>query len=140
MFYLVIMINSTYMSIRYIQIAGNRRHHRMFHICFVFPYTGIIEIAHKWKLTSQLYDKHDDFNFSIVNCPHLCSNIPISSACGILQLIQYARSCTTYNHFFIRDSLLTNKLMSKRFIIPSRLQAAFRKLYGTCSYNDLDCQ
>jgi hypothetical protein len=28
------------------------------------------------KITTQLYDKRDDFNFSIVNFPYLCSNIP----------------------------------------------------------------
>ena len=28
------------------------------------------------KLTTKLYDKRDDFDFSIVNFPHLSSNIP----------------------------------------------------------------
>jgi hypothetical protein len=35
------------------------------------------------KITTQLYDKRDDFNFSIVNFPYLCSNIPASPAYGI---------------------------------------------------------
>jgi hypothetical protein len=38
--------------------------------------------------------------------------------------------------FLVRGSLLTNKLMSQGFQL-SRLQAAFRKLYG--HYNDLIC-
>jgi hypothetical protein len=28
------------------------------------------------KLTTQFYDKRDDFNFAIVNFPYTCSNIP----------------------------------------------------------------
>jgi hypothetical protein len=52
----------------------------------------------------------------------------------ILQLIQYARACSTYDQFLIRGSLLTNKLMSKGFL-KSCLQAAYRKFYGR--YNDV---
>jgi hypothetical protein len=32
------------------------------------------------KLTTQLYDKRDDFSFTIVNFPYTCSNIPLSPA------------------------------------------------------------
>jgi hypothetical protein len=35
------------------------------------------------KMTTQLYDKRDDFNFSIVNFPYMCSNIPASPAYGV---------------------------------------------------------
>jgi superfamily II helicase len=35
------------------------------------------------RLTTQLYDKLDDFNFAIVNFPYTCSNIPLSSAYGV---------------------------------------------------------
>jgi hypothetical protein len=54
------------------------------------------------KLTTQLYDKQDYFNFAIVNFPYISSNIPLSSAYGVYisQLIRYARACSTYNHFF----------------------------------------
>jgi hypothetical protein len=34
------------------------------------------------KLTTQLYDKRDDFNFAIVNFPYTCSNIPLLPAYG----------------------------------------------------------
>jgi hypothetical protein len=30
------------------------------------------------KITTQHYDKRDDFNFSIINFPYVCSNIPAS--------------------------------------------------------------
>jgi hypothetical protein len=44
------------------------------------------------KIMTQLYDKRDDFNISIVNFPHICSNIPASPAYGVYisQLIRYA--------------------------------------------------
>ena len=90
------------------------------------------------KITSQLYDKLDDFNFSIVNFPYLCSNIPASPAYGVYisQLIRYAWACSTYDQFFVRGSLLTIKLMSQGFQL-SHLQAALGKLCG--HYNDVIC-
>jgi hypothetical protein len=46
------------------------------------------------KIMTQLYDKRDDFNFSIVNFPYLCSNIPASPEYGVYlsQLIRYTRA------------------------------------------------
>jgi hypothetical protein len=82
------------------------------------------------------YDKRDDFNFSIVNFPYLCSNTPASPAYGVYisQLLRYARACSAYDQFLLRGNLLTKKLMSQGFQM-SHLQAAFRKVYGR--YNDL---
>jgi hypothetical protein len=70
------------------------------------------------------------------NFPYLCSNIPASPEYGvnISQLIRYARACSAYDQFLLRDNLLTKKLMSQGFQM-SRLQAAFRKFYDR--YNDL---
>jgi hypothetical protein len=91
------------------------------------------------KITTQLHDKRDDFHFSIVNFSYLCSNIPISPADGVYisQLLMYARACSTYDQFLIRDSQLTNNLISKGFL-KTRLQAAFRK-YDS-HYSALFCQ
>jgi hypothetical protein len=88
------------------------------------------------KLTTQLYDKRDDFNFVIVNFPDTCSNIPLSPAYGVYisQLIRYARACSTYDQFSSRGTLLTDKLIIQGFL-QSRLISAFRKFYGR--YNDL---
>ena len=38
------------------------------------------------KLITRLYDKRDDFNFSIVNFPFLSSNIPSAPAYGVLRI------------------------------------------------------
>ena len=99
----------------------------------------LLKLDTNGKITTQLYDKRDDFNFSIVNFPYLCKNIPASPAYGVYisQLIRYARACSTYK-FPVRGNLLTDTgtLMSQGFQL-SRLQAAVRKCYGR--YNDLIC-
>jgi hypothetical protein len=96
----------------------------------------LLKLDTNGKLTTQLYDKQDDFNFSIVNFPYLCSNVPSSPAYGVYisQLIRYTRACSAYDQILVRGSLRTNKLMSQEFQM-SRLQAAFRKFYDR--YNDL---
>lgn len=56
------------------------------------------------------YEKNDNFDFSIVNFPSLCSSIPLSPAYGIYvsQLTRYAGEHFTYEQFLIRGKLLTN--------------------------------
>jgi hypothetical protein len=91
------------------------------------------------KLMTRLYGKKkDDFNFSIINFPYLCNNIPFSLTYGVYisQLNRYSRACSTYDQFLIRCNQLTRKLMSQGFL-QSRLRAAFRKFYT--HYNDLVC-
>ena len=62
-----------------------------------------LEIDNSGKLSTKLYDKRDDFNFSIVNFPFLCGNIPASPAYGVFvsQLIRYARACSLYHDFIL---------------------------------------
>jgi hypothetical protein len=68
--------------------------------------------------------------------PSSTSLIPASPAYGVYisQLMRYSKACSAYDHFLLRDNLLTKKLMSQWFQMY-RLQAAFRKFYGRC--NDL---
>jgi hypothetical protein len=96
----------------------------------------LLKLDTNGKLTTQLYDKRDDFYFSTVNLPCLFSNIPASSAYGVYvsQLICYAKACSAYDQFLLRGNLLTKKLMSQGLQM-ARLQAPFRKFYGR--YNDL---
>ena len=83
------------------------------------------------KLCTRLYDKRDDFNFTIVNFPFLESNIPASPAYGVYvsQLIRYARACSTYTDFLSRALLLTSKLLKQGYLQP-RLMATCKKFYG----------
>ena len=54
-------------------------------------YLDHLEFDEDGKLFKRLYDKHDDFDFHIVNFPYLSSNIPESPAYGVFvsQLIRY---------------------------------------------------
>ena len=60
------------------------------HLADYFDLTFIIDSG--GKLSTRLYDKHDDFDFHIVNFPFLSSNIPSSPSYGVYisQLIRYA--------------------------------------------------
>jgi hypothetical protein len=35
------------------------------------------------QFSTKIYDKRDDFNFKIINCPNMCSNMPASPADGV---------------------------------------------------------
>ena len=63
--------------------------------CFLFSsYLDCYLYIGSGDLITRLYDKRDDFNFSIVNFPFLCSSIPSAPAYGVYvsQLIRYARA------------------------------------------------
>ena len=98
----------------------------------------LLNIDSNGRLSTLLYDKRDDFDFTIVSFPFLCSNIPLSPVYGvnISQLIRYARACFAYEDFSKRGILLTKKLMLQGYN-ESRLKSSFRKFYGR--YNDLVC-
>ena len=83
------------------------------------------------NLQVKLYDKRDDFNFSIVNFPFLCGNIPQSPAYGVYisQLIRYARASSLYSDFLFRSQQLTSKILKQGYT-RNKLIAAFKKFYG----------
>ena len=80
------------------------------------------------KLATRLYDKRDDFNFSIVNFPFPSSNIPSAPAYGVYvsQLIRYARACSNYQDFMERGKVLT----TKPGVSKTKLVATLKKFYG----------
>ena len=82
-------------------------------------------------LHTKLYDKRDDFNFTIVNFPFLDSNIPASPAYGVYvsQLIRFARACKSYEDFLARALLMTSKLLNQGYL-RTRLIATYKKFYG----------
>ena len=67
------------------------------------------------KLSTRLYDKHDDFDFHMVNFPFLSSNIPSGPSYGVYisQLIRYARCCSHYDDFIYRHNCLVDRLLSQ---------------------------
>ena len=82
-------------------------------------------------MKTSLYDKRDDFNFSITNFPFLSSNIPSSPAYGVFisQLIRYARASRKYSDFVLRARRLSDKLLSQGYVCD-RLTSSLRKFYG----------
>ena len=54
---------------------------------------------------TRLYDKRDDFNFTIVNVPFLSSNIPSTPAYGV-NVSQLVRYCFKYQDFTEEGSCL----------------------------------
>ena len=90
-----------------------------------------LEFDQDQHLTTKIYDKRDDFDFSIVNFPFLCSNIPESPAYGVFisQLIRYSRAYSGYLDFLLRKKLLTSKLLHRGYR-SYKLRNTFGKFYG----------
>ena len=42
-----------------------------------------LEFNNIGQFSTKIYDKRDDFNFKIINCPNMCSNMPASPADGV---------------------------------------------------------
>jgi hypothetical protein len=69
------------------------------------------------QISTNIYDKRDDFNFKIINFPNMCSNIPASPADGVYisQLIRYARAISNYSDFLKRHLHLRNRLLNQGY-------------------------
>ena len=93
----------------------------------------LLSIGRDGQLHTSIYDKRDDFNFHITNFPFLSSNIPTYGV-FILQLIRYARACSSYGCFILRASRLSNKLLEQGYV-KERFKSSLRKFYGR--YGDL---
>jgi hypothetical protein len=83
------------------------------------------------SVKNEPYDKRDDFNFSIVNFPFTCSNIPAALAYGVYisQMIRYSRACGSYQDVLDRGLLLTRKLLNQGFLLV-KLKSSLREFYG----------
>ena len=83
------------------------------------------------KTRTEHYDKIDDLNFSIVNFPFVCSNIPAAPAYGVYisQLIGYSRACGSYQDFLDRGLLLTRKLLNQGFLLV-KFKSSLQKFSG----------
>ena len=76
----------------------------------IFTYLDLhLEIDSEGQLRTKLYDTRDDFNFTIVIIPFICSNIPTAPAYGVYisQLTRYSRYCCSYQNLLDRGLLLT---------------------------------
>ena len=115
------------------RLTCDQRHDRQQH-GFLPGFTFVDRID--GQLHTSIYDKRDDFNFRITNCPFLSSNIPVSPAYVVFisKLIRYTRACSSYGWFILRAMRLSNKLL-EQWYVKKRLQSSLRKFYGR--YGDL---
>ncbi|KAK3107922.1 hypothetical protein FSP39_025240 [Pinctada imbricata] len=96
-------------------------------------------------INTSLYDKRDDFNFSITNFPFLSSNTPSSPAYGVFisQLIRYARASTNVAKNNANSSVLLNKRgdLQQQVVAPTakhpmQKHKAERDAQGTRNVNE----
>ena len=82
------------------------------------------------RISSSIYDKREDFNFSIVNYPFLDGDVPHSTSYGVYisQLIRFARACTLLEDFNSRNLLITDKLLKQGYRFH-KLRKTFSKFY-----------
>ena len=66
-------------------------------------------------VSSKIYDKRGDFDFTIVNFPILDCDVPRRPSYGVYisQLIRYARVCSHVDDFNTRNKCLTTKLLNR---------------------------
>lgn len=81
-------------------------------------------------ITSKIYDKRDDFNFKIVNYPHLDGDVPRATSYGVYisQLIRFARASSSIEDFHVRNRTITEKLLSQGYRYH-KLRKTFSKFY-----------
>ena len=80
-------------------------------------------------VSSEIYDKRDDFNFEIVNFPFLDGDVSRSPSYGVYisQLIRFARVCSNVDDFNNRNLFLTAKLLKQGY--RYKIRKAFSKFY-----------
>ena len=76
-----------------------------------------ISINRNKTITTKIYDKRDDFNFTINNFPNLSGNIHNARSHGIVisQLIRYCKVCMESKDFITRIKTMMEKLVSQYF-------------------------
>ena len=86
-----------------------------------------------------MYDKRNDFDFDVLNCPFLDGDVPRRPSYGlyISQLIRFARVCHHVEDFNARNRCLTAKLLKQGYRYH-KLRKAFSKFYRR--HNEFQCR
>ena len=81
-------------------------------------------------ISCKIYDKHDDFDFEIVNFSYMDGNVPRRASYGVYisQFFRFARVSSHDSDFNTRNKLLTAKLLNQGYLYH-KFRNAFSKLY-----------
>ena len=81
-------------------------------------------------VSSNIYDKHEDFDFDIANCPFLDGDVPRSTSYGvyICQLIRFARVSSHVAIFSARNKSLIAKFLQQGYRYH-KIRKTFSKFY-----------
>ena len=89
-------------------------------------------------VSTNIYDKHDDFDFEIVNFPFLDGDVPRSKSYGVYisQLIRFARASSYVTDFNTRIKVLTQKLLKQGYLyhkLRKKNSKFYRRYHGLIS-------
>ena len=79
-------------------------------------------------MKTKIYDKRDDFDFDIVNCPFLDGDVPRSASYGVYISQLIARVSSHIDDLNARNKVLTAKLLRQGYRYH-KLHKAFSKFY-----------
>ena len=93
------------------------------------PFLDLLLSISNGFVSSNIYDKRDDFDVDIVNVPFLDGDFPRSTSYGVYisQLIRFARVSSHVADFNARNKSLTAKLQQRYWY--HKLRKTFSKLY-----------
>ncbi|KAF8385528.1 hypothetical protein PRIPAC_74670 [Pristionchus pacificus] len=91
-----------------------------------------IKVTNTGAVQTSLYNKTDDYSFSVVRYPHYESNIPISMGLNTLhgEIIRIFRNCSLFEHFLERTRQLARYFLQIQYpkeILCSRLYSTLNK-------------
>ncbi|KAF8353840.1 hypothetical protein PRIPAC_95463 [Pristionchus pacificus] len=91
-----------------------------------------IKVTITGAVQTSLYNKTDDYSFSVVRYPHYESNIPISMGLNTLhgEIIRIFRNCSLFEHFLERTCQLARYFLQIQYpkeILCSRLYSTLNK-------------
>jgi hypothetical protein len=71
----------------------------------------------KNSIHTKIYDKRDDFDFCIINYPHLDGDVPHATSYGIYvsHLMRFARACNNVKDFNEQNIFITSKLLKQGY-------------------------
>ena len=92
------------------------------------PFLDLTIIIDSGKIKTKIYDKRDDFDFTITNFPFLDGDVPLAPSYGVYisQLVRFARVCSTLDDFNERNLTITSKLLQQGYRFH-KLLTTFKK-------------